>query len=190
MPKNPINYQQTIIYKLCCKDTTITEIYVGHTTNFTRRKYQHHHSCYNENNKGYNLYLYQFIRENGDWDNWNMIEIEVYSCENKRQAETRERYWIEELHPKLNKNIPTRTIQEWTEENKKYLQEYRQDWRDNNEEHLKKCKQEWYENNKNEILEKRKEKIECECGCIFKKSSKSRHVKTKKHLEYLDNLNR
>ena len=38
MPKLPINYDKTHFYKLCCRDPTITDIYVGHTTDFTRRK--------------------------------------------------------------------------------------------------------------------------------------------------------
>ena len=48
MPKTQINYSSTIMYKICCKDTLITEIYIGHTTNFIQRKNQHKISCNNE----------------------------------------------------------------------------------------------------------------------------------------------
>ena len=34
MPKDIIDYSNTIIYKIYCKNETITDIYVGHTTNF------------------------------------------------------------------------------------------------------------------------------------------------------------
>jgi hypothetical protein len=47
MPKIEVDYSRTIIYKICCKDPTIEEIYVGHTTNFTKRKYQHKIACNN-----------------------------------------------------------------------------------------------------------------------------------------------
>jgi len=33
MPKVEIDYSQTIIYKICCKDPNITDIYIGHTSN-------------------------------------------------------------------------------------------------------------------------------------------------------------
>lgn len=115
MPRLPIDYSKTIIYKICCKDINITDIYVGHTTDLTRRRRQHKHSCNNENNKNYNMNVYQFIRNNGSWDNWSVIPIEEYPCENVNQAHIRERYWIEELKASLNRCIPLRTHKEWCE---------------------------------------------------------------------------
>ena len=41
MPRVEIDYSNTIIYKISCKDTSITDIYVGHTTNFIQRKHTH-----------------------------------------------------------------------------------------------------------------------------------------------------
>ena len=57
-----VNYNNSIIYKLCCKDTNITDIYVGSTTNFYRRKQDHKQQCNNTNSKEYNKNAYQFIR--------------------------------------------------------------------------------------------------------------------------------
>ena len=65
-----VNYSNSIIYKLCCLDPNIIEIYIGSTTNKYRRKQQHKSSCNSSNGKYYNLYLYQFIRENGGFANW------------------------------------------------------------------------------------------------------------------------
>ena len=39
MPKNEIDYSNTIIYKITCLDPNITDVYVGHTTNFVQRKH-------------------------------------------------------------------------------------------------------------------------------------------------------
>jgi hypothetical protein len=80
MPRTNINYSNTSIYKLCCKDIYIIDIYVGHTTDMRRRKWQHKTNCNNEKNKVYNLNVYQFIRNNGGWDNWDMIEIERFEA--------------------------------------------------------------------------------------------------------------
>ena len=41
MPKAEINYSNTIIYKIYCKNEIVNDVYVGHTTNFTKRKYMH-----------------------------------------------------------------------------------------------------------------------------------------------------
>ena len=49
------NYTESMIYKLCCKDTTIEEIYIGSTTNFNRRKAEHKQVCNNTNKYGYNI---------------------------------------------------------------------------------------------------------------------------------------
>ena len=51
MPRLPIDYSNAVIYKLSCKDKSITEIYIGSTTHFTNRKNQHKTSCNNSNNK-------------------------------------------------------------------------------------------------------------------------------------------
>ena len=48
MPRKIINYTNTIIYKIVCNDLNITDLYVGSTTDFTNRKYNHKSSCNNE----------------------------------------------------------------------------------------------------------------------------------------------
>ena len=39
------------------------------------------------------------------------------------------------------------------------------------------------------VREKRREKITCECGCVFRRDSKSKHEKTKKHTRLMEQLN-
>ena len=105
------NYSKSIIYKLCCKDTNVKDIYVGSTCNFTARKSKHKQNTKNRTD----VKVYKFIKENGEWSNWDMIMIEEFSCDNKRQLEKKEREWIENLKPTLNILIPTRTKEEYVE---------------------------------------------------------------------------
>ena len=100
MAKKKINYQNTVIYKICCDDTE--EFYIGSTTDFTRRKSQHKSACNNENNKNHTSKIYQTIREYGGWDNWRMVVVEEYPCENKREAEKREEEIRMELKTTFN----------------------------------------------------------------------------------------
>ena len=41
MPRKEIDYSNTHFYKIVCKDLNIKDCYVGHTTNFKNKKYEH-----------------------------------------------------------------------------------------------------------------------------------------------------
>jgi len=160
MPKLPINYSNTIIYKIVCKDVTITDCYVGHTTSFTKRKNNHKCSCNNIQNKDYKCYLYQFIREHNGWNNWDIIEIEKYDATDKNDACKRERYWIETLQAKLNQVCPLRTLEEdieyqklYHQTNKTKLLEYQKLYHQTNKTKLLEKRKIYYEENKEHLLE-------------------------------------
>jgi len=187
MPRTPINYKNAVIYKLCCKDVNITDIYIGSTTNFTKRKNGHKQSCRDQKQRNYNSYVYKFIREHGDWDNWNMIEIEKAECSDSNELCKRERFYIETMGANLNKNIPTRTDKEYLEDNKerikirtkKYYEDHQdriKKYRDDNKDRKKKYR----DDNKDKFLKK----ILCGCGSEVCHSDRSRHNKTKKHLTF------
>lgn len=45
-----------------------------------------------------------------------------------------------------------------------------------------------YSENKQEILKRQKIKTKCECGSLFNRSRKKRHLATNKHIRYLESL--
>jgi len=103
MPKVPTDYSKIVIYKSVHKeDYDNANIYIGSTTNFTKRKGQHKYCCNNEKDKKYNQKNYQSIRDNGGWYQWNMIEIEKYPCNDRREAEAKEEYWRTHFNAVLN----------------------------------------------------------------------------------------
>ena len=157
MPLKPIDYSKTIMYKIVCYDLNIKDVYVGHTTDFIRRKTCHKSGCNNSNDKGYNIKLYQFIRENGNWINWEMIKIEDYPCNTKLDATKRERELIETLNATLNSSIPTRTYKEYREDNKEYYKEYNKEYYDENKDKLKEYKKEYRIKNADKLKEYNKE---------------------------------
>ena len=89
MPKTNIDYSKTIIYKLINYDYPEL-VYVGSTTNFTKRKQQHKSHCYNESGNAYDLKIYKTIRANDGWENWNMIKICDYPCNDSHEAQLEE----------------------------------------------------------------------------------------------------
>ena len=122
MPRKVIDYSKTLIYKLVHKDDfENANIYIGSTTDFRKRKWTHKTNCNNPNNICYNLKVYQSIRSNEGWENWVMIEVEKYPCMDKREADGRERYWLEYYKSKLNMLIPGRTHKEYAYDNRIYL---------------------------------------------------------------------
>ena len=152
MPRLPTDYSKTVIYKLVHKDDTDNKnVYVGSTTDFRKRKNAHKTVCNNPNSSCYNDPKYQFIRDNGGWNEWIMIEIEKYPCNDKREAEARERYWIEHYKSSLNKQIPTRSNKEWCEDNKEHIKQRQKEYRNDNKEAIKQKKKEWYEVNKEQV---------------------------------------
>ena len=175
MPRKEIDYSKTTIYKIVCKDLNISYLYVGSTTQFAKRKYQHKVSTMNDKLHTYNLKVYEFIRNNGGWDNWEMILVESYPCNNDLEKRARERYWYEELNAKLNGNLPFTSSEEKKElkkqyniNNKDHIRERNiknkdnillsnEKYRLNNPEKIKEKRDKYYTNKRDEILIKSKE---------------------------------
>ena len=161
MPRTPIDYSKTIIYKLVhSEDYDNANVYIGSTTDFVKRKNQHKKCCNNEKQKGHNEKKYQYIRDNGGWNEWNMIEIEKYpECNDSNEARVREEYWRCHFNAQLNSKRAYTTYEGRLEQQK-----------------------ERYEQNKGKLLEQKKEKMTCECGCILTKGYLTQHRKSPKHL--------
>ena len=124
MPRIEINYQNTVIYKIVCNDLNVKVVYVGHTTNFTKRKYRHKSNSQNLNGNEYEYKIYKTIREYGGFENWSMIEIEKYPCNDLQEASKQERYYYELLNAKLNTINPSRSQKEYQETNKDKIKIY------------------------------------------------------------------
>ncbi len=149
MPKLPVDYSKTIIYKLVKNDDyDNVNIYIGSTTDFIRRKNKHKSSCNCITNKAYNDKKYQYIRDNGGWDNWNMIEVEKHNCNDGNEARAREEYWRCHFNAQLNTIRAYITNVERLENMKQYKQ--------NNKEKIIEQKKQYYEAHKDKILKQRK----------------------------------
>ena len=106
MPKTEIDYSNTIIYKITCKNKEITDVYVGHTTNFVQRKHAHKQSCLNEKTANYKCKLYEVIRANGGWSNWKMEIINFFNCADHYAARKKEQEYFISLNATLNSIEP------------------------------------------------------------------------------------
>ncbi len=197
---NNSNYQNGLIYKICCNDLSITDVYVGSTTDLAKREANHLSCCNNPRSKKYNYTLYEFIRANGGIDNWKVILVKYFPCNAKIELEKEERLVLEELKATLNIRRPAKTKEEYKQDALMYyknnctiLKEYQKEYYDNHREKSK----EYYLKNKDKYKAYNAERIiagkvqniriTCECGLDYLKSCKTNHCKSKRHIELLKN---
>jgi hypothetical protein len=170
MPKKDIDYSKSVIYKI---QHLINQelLYVGSTTNFTKRKASHKERCNNEKewNKKYNLKIYKMIRDNGGWNNFNCIVIKDFPCLNKNELLFEE----DKVMRELNSNMNTLSSILTEEQKKEYTRNKMKEYRNTN---FNNC------NEKNKVYKSIPNK--CECGGSFLNNHKARHFKTKKHLSF------
>jgi hypothetical protein len=182
--------------------------YIGSTTDFERRKTNHKRCCLNPKDSHYNINVYQVIRANGGWDQFDMIAVKTLVCCNLEARQEEERIRVE-LNAKLNTIRAYISVEEYQEQFAKYYTEYRQqnkeqlakykeDYRQQNKEQIAKNLADYYQQNKDKLVkqqanyyqqnkEKILQKFDCECGGKYIHKTKTRHIKSKRHQDYLTN---
>ena len=182
------NYQNSKIYELICSETGLK--YIGSTTQKLCQRLSQHkipsNRCASKTLINPKIYL-----------------IENNACNSKEELHAIERKFIES-NECVNKVIPGRTDKEWRDQNKESLtlkkkeyreshkdknKEYSQEYFQNNKELLLKRQKEYREKNREKINEKKKEKFNCDCGGHYCRSGKSYHLKSKKHIKYINSIN-
>ena len=150
---NEVVLQEGIIYMIECKDSSIREFYLGSTL----KTYSYRRDCHKSASKVKKTKLYNFINNNGQWNNWNVNVIEYVYVKNKLDLRLHEQSWIDTLEPQLNSNKAYTSV----EELKQYQNQYAID-------------------NKAELATKAKQVIKCSnCDKTYTRNKKSRHQKTK-----------
>ena len=117
MPRHASDYSKCLMYKFVCKDLSVKDLYVGQTTIWGARR-RRHKGMYNDIECKYKIY--ECMRQTGGWDNWDMILIEAYPCNNDLEASARERFLMESLNANLNSKRPMVTAEEKREYGKNY----------------------------------------------------------------------
>lgn len=207
------NYENGKIYKIV--DNLTGQQYIGSTTQTLAQRIVSHINQFKNREIDISSHCctsYEILKN----DDYYIVLIENYSCDSKEELLTRERYFIESMEC-VNKVIPTRTRKQYlvenkikvTEqrkqyrlENKELLSEKSKQYRNNNletiaieqklyyENHktdLNEKKKAFYQTNKDKILQDKLQQCICMCGATYAKAGKSRHEKTKKHQNYVQN---
>jgi hypothetical protein len=159
-----LKYYQGKIYKITSPHTD--KIYIGSTTQPLRKRLNEH-----KNNKIKSITSAELFKL-GDCK----IElIEEYPCESRKELTRREGIYILNNPNCVNKHVAGRTKKESARID--YLK---------NKEHYKRQAVETKKRNKEHIQQQYKEKFICECGGHYTKYHKNRHLKTTKHIQFIN----
>ncbi len=167
------DYSKGKIYTIRCRNDA-TLIYVGSTIQPLAKRWGLH-KCKSLLHP--EILIYKTM--NNDWDSWYIELHELYPCNSKEELCKKEGEIIR-LIGNLNKRIEGRTRLEHYNDNKEILLEYKKEYRENNKNKIK----DYYLNNQ----EKLQEKHTCSCGGCYTFQNKLKHLKTKKHTNYLVTL--
>jgi len=179
------DFSKTIIYKIVHKTNPEDyDVYVGHTTNIQSRKRQHKHNCNNPNSRDYNFKIYQYIRENGGWDNFEIIKIEKYPCNSRNEASQKEQEWFYKLNAKLNFEIPNRTSKQYYEDNREKLLAHQKQYYEDNRDKILEYQKQYHQDNREKISEQQKQYRQDNCDKIKEYQTQYSENNRKKKNEY------
>jgi len=195
-----MDYKNSKIYVIRnhCNDS----VYVGSTTQSLSRRFSWHKAQMNF--KKFQLYE-AFI--NLGIENFYIELLELYPCSCRDELRSREGYYIRKFDSYkngYNMKIAGRTMKDYYEDNKEkikqktkdyyednkeLIKQKTKDYRENNKDNINEYSKKYYQDNKEKIREHKNKKFNCECGGKYTQINKSRHLKTKKHLNHSRNAN-
>ena len=161
-----VNYSKGKIYKI--ESHLGNKIYIGSTTKerlCQRMDTLRHNYDSWKNNTSELTTAYEIFEEYGV-NNCQLVLLESFPCTCKDELESRKAFYIKSMDC-VNKVIPQRTKKEYREDNKDKIKEY--------------------DLGRNEERNKKRAQVYvCECGQSITKSSKRRHIRSKPHLDKLN----
>jgi hypothetical protein len=146
----PIDYTQTWIYKVACKDPAITDFYLGYST-FTHERLN---DMLRQRCKKDKWHVCAFIREHGGFENFHIVRLASKTCTSSMEARTELRKHFDASPPSLNKQIPTRTRLQYAKTEPILAQQ--KAYREVNRDKIRQDQQDTYIRNKERISISRK----------------------------------
>ena len=173
-----VNYANGKIYKITGGGLT----YIGSTTQPLYKRYSGHKLCktyFDKGDKSRSCSSSQILA----FDDCCITLIEDFPCERKEQLLARERYYYD-LMDCVNKCKPKATSEEIRLDHLNYSKLIYE----KNKETISIQQKSYREKNKEKISAKNKEMNVCSCGIETPMNNKSRHDKSKKHLDRLASI--
>jgi len=177
------DYSKAKIY--CIRSNQTDKIYIGSTIHSLTIRFSEHKRFYNLHKNGKRKYVaksYELL----NYDDCYIELIKFYPCNCKSELEYEEGKYIRNWEC-VNKIIPGRTLKEYRNDNKEQISEQKKQYYNDNKDKILERQKQYYNDNKEQILEQRKQRITCECGSSIIKHSAKKHIKSKKHINWVNN---
>ena len=136
------NYENGKIYKIVGEDGST---YYGSTSCSLKDRMRKH--LYDKGTTAYQKIISQM--------DYEMILVENYPCESKKELEDREGWYIRE-NPCVNRVVAGRTKKEWYEDNREKILKNREVYREDNRERINVRQRKHYQDNREQRLESSK----------------------------------
>lgn len=180
-------YKKGKIYKILSDEEGMC--YIGSTTDKLCNRLSAHKSHYKLYLKGDFNYITCFkIFEECGIDNCKIELIEYFPCNSKDELHKREGEHIRNTNC-LNICVSGRSQKQYLLEHKKEKAEYDKNYREINKETRQEQKKEHYVKNRLHIIDRvsrwGKQVYTCECGASMRRDSYCKHLKSKKHQDYI-----
>jgi len=185
------DYSQGKIYKIISSECDL--VYYGSTVETLKERLQNHKRTYDMYLKGTYHYVTSF--EIIDKGNYQIVLVEDYPCESRKELELREGEYIKN-NECVNRIVPRRTPDEYYKDNHERILKQRKQYREANAEKILEYQEQYRDTNREKINQRQKnynklnkeiinQKIICEiCSLEIGKRYKKKHQKTKKCLEH------
>jgi len=184
------------IYKI--SNRVDDEVYIGSTKQTIQQRFQKH--LYNTNQEVLkNLTLYKKMESIGK-DKFKVELLETVQFDDKYELFAREQFYMDDLKPSLNmRPAPDNELDDYArhrEERLKHMKEFYQEnkeriiervhrYAENNKEKISERGKKYREEHNEEIKARKSKKCVCDCGFDYTHDHKSRHLRTKRHLEHM-----
>lgn len=183
-------YKNGKVYKIIHNQSDI--VYIGSTLNRLNDRFYNHKKDY-ENGKV--LSIYKYFTKYGI-ENFKIILIKEYRVVDRKHLLMYEQLWMNKIK---NINIIKSFQPLFKERNKENKKIYRKEnkekieqkdiiYRNNHKDKKAAYDKEYREKNKEKINEYLHQTYDCDCGSIISINKKSRHLKSNKHINYINNL--
>jgi hypothetical protein len=167
-------YQNGKIYQIV--DNTYSKCYIGSTVESLSTRMSHHRATFKKRSKSSCSSVLLF--EEFGVDNCKIELIEYFPCNNREELLAREGHHIKKAEC-VNKATPGLDTKSFKKEYDKQLYEQKRD-------KILENKKQYYLEKKGEVLNRRKTRIICECGCETSVGDKHIHMKSIKHKKLMD----
>jgi len=178
--------------------------YIGSTFNRLHKRFEEHKSRYKkylEDNTQKKCSIIPYF-EKYDVKNFKIDLIKSYKVIREHKMDFKhlsayETLWINKTKNCINKILPFSPMKyfniknsqkKYQEQNKDKIKERNKNYREENKDKYKDYQKNYQEQNKDKIKKDKNTKIECECGGKYTKTHKAQHFKSKKHINYIANL--